>query len=330
MAKKKDELLQELGKFTPAPAFPKVEEEKPKEQNVPPKVGPRVLRDEETGKLSGVQTGGKTFFAPPEDVQAVVKRAAPEATPLGAVELTEDIQKQQGEQQLSQLEQQQILENQRLEKLRNTEQQASTIERLQQSGALLFGDILGAFPFTPTDLGQNFRGGVETVQENPSSGFLGLTEKLALKATEVLGRIGNIQVFDFSLSQLSLGNVASSNIRNLTSDANKIVGESNKVLTMSLTRSDNRPPANLQQGIEMQKKLEAEARARYASAIQSLRESPKDVAEGLDLTDEMVASLNTIMMNRQMMERFQVTRDPTEIINAIGGISGIAAYDNVI
>jgi anthranilate/para-aminobenzoate synthase component I len=46
----------------------------------------------------------------------------------------------------------------------------------------------------------------------------------------------------------------------------------------------------------------------------SLRNSPKDIREGLDLVDSMSRDLRNVIENRQALERYLLTRDPNEIM----------------
>lgn len=47
---------------------------------------PQIIRDQSTGRISGVTINGKTYFVGEKDVSAILKAQAPQPTPSGAVE----------------------------------------------------------------------------------------------------------------------------------------------------------------------------------------------------------------------------------------------------
>jgi len=94
--KKKKKTIQEI---TAPPVNPLTTKLAEKQSIAPAKAptkskAPEIIRDEETGKMSGVTVGGKTYLGlPKEDINAIVSKNIPEPTPAGAVE-TEDLLRQ--------------------------------------------------------------------------------------------------------------------------------------------------------------------------------------------------------------------------------------------
>ena len=77
-------------------------EEPPEPKPSPPKptVGaPTVIRDQDTGRISGVKIGDRTLLdLSEEDVAAILGQQAPQPTPAGALEATDVLQQQQAQQ----------------------------------------------------------------------------------------------------------------------------------------------------------------------------------------------------------------------------------------
>lgn len=266
---------------------------------------PQIIRDEETGRKTGlVLPGGKSFLGINEkEVNALA--TGKQAERGGA--LAELEKGRQEEEALSQLEQEQAKELSKIDALKSLQDQQDTATRLAQAGLLTTAQALNAISFGIADI----QGGTDVRNVEDFGPLKGVFS--------VIGRASNVEVFGFSIQDLGLGSAASANVKNLQSDSSKIVTESQNILRTALTRSPSRPKSNIYQGIESQRLLEAEVNSRYNNALISLKESPKDISAGLDLYDAMSSDLRVVAENRQMMERFAVTGDPQEIINAMGG-----------
>ena len=76
--------------------------------------------------------------------------------------------------------------------------------------------------------------------------------------------------------------------------------------------------ADVQEALKSLRKTEEKVRSRYNQAMQNLRQSPKDVREGLDFADDMLTDLTIVQGYRQQLERYALTLDPTEIMNTTG------------
>jgi len=127
-------------------------------------------------------------------------------------------------------------------------------------------------------------------------------------AMGALGFIATTNIAGISLS--SLFNPASANIQNLQSDVSKNVAESTRI-----ARAAGSKGADINQAIQSITKLEESTRFKYNAAAISLRESPKDVREGLDLQDDMSRDLRVIIENKQALERFRLTGDINQVLS---------------
>ncbi|MFA5037482.1 MAG: hypothetical protein WC479_09950 [Candidatus Izemoplasmatales bacterium] len=121
------------------------------------------------------------------------------------------------------------------------------------------------------------------------------------------GVLATTGIAGFSLS--TLFNPASGNIKQLQGDISNNVSESKRITSVAISKG-----ANLQQAIDSLNILEQSTRFKYNAAQVSLRESPKDVREGLDLQDEMSRNLRMLVENRQLLERYALTGDPNEVL----------------
>jgi hypothetical protein len=129
-----------------------------------------------------------------------------------------------------------------------------------------------------------------------------------------IGVVATTSLFGISLS--TLFNPASGNIKQLQGDITNNVAESKRITTAAISKG-----ANLQQALDSLIKLEESTRFKYNAAQVSLRESPKDVREGLDLQDEMSRNLRIMTENRQLLERYALTGDPKEVLLWQGGFT---------
>lgn len=214
-------------------------------------------------------------------------------------------QEQLTEQSLAGLEGQQVSELQKIDRLKSLQSQADTYTRLARAGYTSLGTAAklvsgGLIGFNPE--------GINAAVENPLTKAIGAG----------VGSVASFEIAGFSLS--ALWSPASRNIKNLQGDVSSLVSESNSILSNALTRSPNRPSSHLGQAIESSKIIEEAIRIRYADATQSLKESPQDIAAGMDLYDAMSRDLRIVTENRQMLERYRITGDPSEIINVLGTI----------
>jgi hypothetical protein len=192
------------------------------------------------------------------------------------------------------LAQQQTEELRKLDELKQNTPQLSTSQRNQAAGLSVIsslGDLAGI------DLGVN-----------PTEDIKDLEHTSVIKAgMGALGVLATTGIKGVSLS--SIFAPTSSNINNLERDASEMTAESKRIATAALSRG-----ADVQQAIESQRLLEEGIRMRYQDAMMSLRNSPKDIREGLDLVDSMSRDLRNVIENRQALERYLLTRDPNEIM----------------
>jgi hypothetical protein len=186
------------------------------------------------------------------------------------------------------LAQQQQAELQQIDLLKNNEEPLTTYERNVQAGLALERSLA-------SNLGIKIPDNLET----PTGiGSLIYAARGVLATTGIAG---------FSLS--TLFNPASGNIKQLQGDISNNVAESKRITSVAISKG-----ANLQQAIDSLNLLEQSTRFKYNAAQVSLRESPKDVREGLDLQDEMSRNLRMLVENRQLLERYALTGDPNEVL----------------
>jgi len=97
-------------------------------------------------------------------------------------------------------------------------------------------------------------------------------------------------------------------IKNLQDEATGAVQQSRQI-NIDVTKG-----ANLDEAIDRNIMLEENIRGKYDSAILALRQSPGDIIEGLEITDDLVRALDKVTRNRQVLERYQITRDKGELL----------------
>lgn len=205
------------------------------------------------------------------------------------------------------LDQKQVQELQMIDRLKNTAEQDEMLNKLALAGHISFANAARAIS-----------GGL--IDIDPASAKEKAKSPVGREVGAIVGAFTTAGIGEFRLATAVSSNYRG-NIRNLQSDSGNLVSESNKILQQTLTRSSNRPSANLQQSIESQEKIESAVRQRYLDAMESLKRSPTDIAQGLDLTDSMSRDLRIVVENRQMLERYKLTGNPQEIITYLGGIS---------
>jgi hypothetical protein len=200
------------------------------------------------------------------------------------------------------LEKRQVEESQQLDALTTPTPPLSTLERNVEAGRA-FGKSLGSNIGLGSDVGQ------------PNDAI----DRAVFAAIGVVSTTG---IAGVSIS--TLFSPASGNVKNLQGDINENVVESTRITRAALSKG-----ANLQQAISSTKKLEDSIRFKYAAAEQSLKESPKDIREGLDLADDMSRDLRIAVENRQVLERYALTGDPTEALLLLGTVEPMLEEQNI-
>lgn len=281
----------ELMKPFETPAEP----QKTSTPSAPPKNEPsgKLLTYTDSGGkgLSGFETpSGKTYLgASPEQVQSAADAYAQKKVP---VQTMNEFQKENVD--TGNLADKQLQELQAIDALKNNQQQPlSTYERNVQAGIAFEKSVQANLgidnPNYPT----------------PTTGLGG-----AINAA--VGVVATTNIAGVSLS--SLFNPASGNIKQLQGDISDNVAESTRIM-----RAAGSKGADIQQAINSIRLLEDSTRFKYNAAEASLRESPKDVREGLDLVDEMSRNLRVITENRQALERYALTGNQKEVLADTSG-----------
>lgn len=217
------------------------------------------------------------------------------------------------EEEMSVLEEKQALEQQQLREELPSQEQLGIRERDIAAGASTIGAVFAALGIADERAMR-----VMTAEE-----MAGLSEK----AKNELINVGKIATFGFKGFSLSKLIDTSGNLGNMRGDARAALKLSNAQLAYALTRSANRPRSNTQEALLNCIQQEEAIRMSYNQAITALSTSPEDVRDGLDLTEEMRTALGMAMQNRQMVERFALTNDPTELLGAIGGQVNLADFE---
>jgi len=295
------------------PEYPSVAEQLKRtaaqpEPAVQPKPNPtpeinRVFTDVKTGQPSGFEVGGKTYFgATPQEITQTEQNLQARAEPIKQLQAI-NLQRQQ------EIAQQQLVQQQtgELEQFRGetAPQPADTItERNVRAGIAVYDALFSTLGLI--DESQAKSKGVNVSKIDPIS--KGIFTAVGKAATLGYGRVRISTLID-----------TSGNIRNLQSDAGEAVRFSNAQLALALTRSETRPKANTDDAIANAQIAEEAIRIAYSQAQSSLKLSPGDIADGLDLTDAMRTDLGIAIQNRQMLERYRITQDPTEIQTALAG-----------
>ena len=174
----------------------------------------------------------------------------------------------------------------------NQEQPKTQLERNAAAGLAFVGSI-------ESNLGIKNPIGADSV--NPQA--FGISKQVA----GAIGVLSTTGIAGISLS--TLFSPSSENIKNTQGDIQKNVAESTRILRAATSRG-----ANIQQALKSQQLLEDSIRLKYIGAQQQLRISPKDIRGGLDLLDDMSRDLRIVVENRQALERFSLTGDPTEVL----------------
>lgn len=246
-----------------------------------PSAPPRVLRDRNTGRVSGIEIGGRTFFGINEEEARQIIEG--QQRKFGAIEGAVEFERPETEQ----LRKQQQIQQQETMALINANPLLSESERLKLSGLAPF-KLQNAEELANTKIG----GAIGTL--------LGLTFKFGDAVPFKIGRdIKNALFGDYERTVI-----------NLQEDASDLVGSSRILLTAVRDGAD----ANLM--IKRMLELEAAIRQRYADAIRIIETNPDSIREGLDLIEDLIYDLTIIQERRFIMERYRLTRNPNELIAA--------------
>ena len=284
----------------------------PKEEQEPskptPTGSPEIIRNQETGKPSGVKLpDGREFLgiSPKEIEDLVANYTGKRKTPEGAVEATAVREQAAQEEGLAKIQIQQEAELAKQQELIGLQPQADFLTRLSQAGLIA---PTAAGNYIAKQIGRII--GIEVGQKTP--------EELAQTTTgKILGApVGFLTTFGvkgISLSTLFSG--YSKNIDNLQKDSGALRESSAEILSDVISRK-----GGVDEGIDATARIETAILLRYADAQDSLRKSPQDIRDGLDLTDSIFKDLNRVTRRRQALERYAITNDPTEIISLLGGI----------
>lgn len=189
----------------------------------------------------------------------------------------------------------------KIDEMKSLEPQLSIPERNTASGIAALDALIGTVGAEPSgikpgDIASNFKGGsaVET--------GLGVVGKIANINIPVIGSFNNM-----------FAKTNSGNIKNLNADVGRNVAEATRI-----TRAATSKGANIQNAIVSLNVLESSIRSKYADAQMALKVSPVDIAEGLDLADDMSFSLRAVTEQRQALERYQLTGDVNQVLLTVG------------
>jgi len=261
-----------------------------------------------------------TAVPTPEGFEERTQEEAQAMQTLKQQEAMKKIKAEQPEQEgLKELSAQQVEETKeaqaKIDALRASEADLGIAQRLAQAGLI-----------APLSLA-NFAG--ETMQKIFGGKYAPLTAEEMSKTTpgKLAVPLGYATTFKIPLLDVSISSLfkpSSSKLKELQKDAAKNVQESQNILRMALTRSPNRPASNIDYAIERARQVEEDLWSNYASAYEYIKNSPDDIANGVTLADAMSADYSIVRENRMMLIRYKMSNDPTEIMNALGGVGSLA------
>ena len=210
----------------------------------------------------------------------------------------------------SELAEQQTTERQNLlDEQLSTEKQIDSMTRLAQAGLIPFSSASNFIQNQLAKIGIK----TESVFSKPEE----LAQTTAGKVIGVpVGYALNLKAFGFSLADLFQYN--RDNAKEMASDATNLASNARLEVTNVKSRG-----ADLTQALINLGKIEEAIRVRYNDAALSLKKSPIDVAGGIDYQDEMFTDLNKVVGYRQVLERYQLTGNFTELQNFPDNEQGI-------
>jgi len=232
----------------------------------------------------------------PEEAQALQTQKQKEATAKIEAEKVQEKLKSPEAQALL-IKQQEELN--KVEAIRDLKPQLSVPERNVQAG-------VGAVNAISQTLGERavpLNKATQNMEEgNP------LVTPIIKGGLTVLGKAVSTKILGFSIEQI-FSKSNHGNIKALQGDANKMVSEAKRITTAATSKG-----ADVQRSIKSLRQIEEGIRARYLDAQISLSASPSDIAEGLNLEDDLSYSLRSVIEQRQALERYLITGDINQVL----------------
>ncbi len=180
-------------------------------------------------------------------------------------------------------------------------------ERQAAAGVGIGNALAGMIP------GLDKRNKPDPTQTALNAGFIGQS------VYQAVGAVGTLGVGEYRISSLFAPNRGT--ITDLKGDIAADVTASNQVLRDAGTRG-----GNILQAIETQEKIEESIRAKYLQTMNTIRESPTDIINGMDIASEMKRDLIKVINNKQALQRYLITKDKNELLELsqnlnIGGMT---------
>ena len=267
-------------------------EQKPEGYGKPIQVTqPEAIRDEETGKVTGVRLpNGKTMVGVgTKEAKAQAENYTEKRTlPTGAIEATAGGQARQQQIQLRALEQQQAGSNAQF----NAQVEAANQPELTSSQRATASGISAAGAIAAR-LGLQQPVRANTPEELNAIPF---TTKVTLQA---LGTLTGTSFAGLSLSKLF---DTSGTLKNQKEDVSKNVAAARFITSQATSKG-----ANIQDALHSLRQLEEGTNAKYNAAIISLRTSPAEIKNGEDLSEDINLNLGKIRAYKQSLERYAIT-----------------------
>lgn len=264
-----------------------------------------VYRDKK-GNLGAIEVNGKIYggLSSKEIRQIAEAQRKKYETPEGFIEASVLGKEQKKQRQLEQIRQAQSQELQTLQDRFLSQEEAPTFkERMAKSGSIVLtqvGNLLTGKNRDPYDLIQEYQ------RDMNSDDFL----------TKIKGNIG----YDLALgagvvSNIGAGSVKISSLFSNFGDAmENLKGDASKLSQISRDILRNvRDGASPTDAVAFMENLETGARLRYKNAQENLKKSPKDIAEALDINDEIYQNLIKIVSRKQIIQRYALTGDTSEL-----------------
>lgn len=258
-----------------------------------------IQQREKAAAQAGGGVQGNRIAAQQMTQQEQIKQQAPDLFSTQQIPLQQSqTALEQTQQQIDQLAGKQNVERQlsnaEIDRINAQRKDLTSSERLTAAGQATIGSIAsGIFGATP----KNPTGGVDIAPG------INQASELALKA---VGAIAGTRIAGISISSLF---DTGGNVKELRGDVVDNVKESRRISIAATTKG-----ADVQTAISENIKLEESIRAKFNAAMFSLRTSPGDIKDGLNLADEMSAALKTVQENRWALERFALTGDPSQML----------------
>ena len=213
------------------------------------------------------------------------------------------------ESQAQELQKKQSQEIAQLDALKNFEPQADALTRMARAGLVPIAGAANIIGKGLRSLGIPFKEQSVKRTEEALPGPAKLPAAVVGKAVNInVPLVGSIADVFYSTNRKNIGI--------LQADAKDNLGEGARIFREAISQG-----GDVQQTINRLQKLEEGMRLKYSDAEKSLGASPEDLANGLDLYDDMSRDISVITSYRHILERYAITGDKGQALINLGGFS---------